>query len=146
MHAQNANTFSLIRWDAARTLAINHPQLLLQCVCVCVGKSIWHMSSSQFSTPSSWVSSRIVVHIFLVAWAVVHVDEFVLVVVLRAASAGCRTRRGAVLVAGLARFALLLLHALVFGAPVLEPHFDLLRRGREKILVRNLLRIHTFKI
>lgn len=85
------------------------------------------------------------VHVLLVARAVVHVDEFVLVVVLRAASTGRRTRRGAVLVAGLARFALLLLHALVLGAPVLEPHFDLLRRGREKKLVRNLLRNHILQ-
>lgn len=85
------------------------------------------MSSSQFSSPSR-VSSRIVVHVLLVARAVVHVDEFVLVVVLRAASAGRWTRRGPVLVAGLARFALFLLHALVLGAPVLEPHFDLLKK------------------
>lgn len=64
------------------------------------------------------------VHVLFVAGAVVHIDELILVV-FRAASAGGRTRCRTVLIAGFARFALLLLHALVLGAPILEPDFDL---------------------
>ena len=68
------------------------------------------------------------VHVFLIARTVVHVDELVLVVLLVAAAG--RAGGGPILVVavgGLARAgtALLLLHALVLGAPVLEPHFHL---------------------
>lgn len=68
------------------------------------------------------------VHVLFVAGAVVHIDELILVV-FRAASAGGWTRGRTVLIAGFARFALLLLHALVLGAPILEPDFDLEEKG-----------------
>lgn len=74
--------------------------------------------------------SPIVVHVLLVARAVVHIDELILVV-FRAASARSRTRGRPVLIAGFARLALLLLHALVLGAPILEPDFDLQGEGGE---------------